>query len=399
MKKELKHWISVAWPEWSDQKWPIFFKEEENKIKKVLHSNQLYNGKETEYLEKEFSKYNKSKYVKVVGNATQGLHLALAALDIGAGDEVIVTNYSWISTASCILMQNAIPVFVDVEPRYLSIDIEQIEKKINSKTKAIIYVHLYGFISNASRLVRLAKKHNLKLVEDASHAPGASYKNKKAGNFGDIAVLSMQQRKNLCCGDGAIIVCKDKKLSKKIYQLRSFGSKELSYNYRISELAAGIARVRLKRLDKENKKRNEIVKKIESKLNKLEGISTLKPMKNTYPVYYKLIFFYNYKKFKKNLDYFIKHMRSKQIPVSKTYPPMNLHANFNLDYVPAKGVTWIKPFTQKKFPKKMKDLNLPVTKEISLKKAFQINIPPYLSEKNINNLVKNFKKYVEIYKK
>ena len=129
MKKELKHWISVAWPEWSDQKWPIFFKEEENKIKKVLHSNQLYNGKETEYLEKEFSKYNKSKYVKVVGNATQGLHLALAALDIGAGDEVIVTNYSWISTASCILMQNAIPVFVDVEPRYLSIDIEQIEKK------------------------------------------------------------------------------------------------------------------------------------------------------------------------------------------------------------------------------------------------------------------------------
>ena len=129
MKKELKHWISVAWPEWSDQKWPIFFKEEENKIKKVLHSNQLYNGKETENLEKEFSRYNKSKYVRVVGNATQGLHLALAAMDIGTGDEVIVTNYSWISTASCILMQNAIPVFVDVEPKYLSIDIDQIEKK------------------------------------------------------------------------------------------------------------------------------------------------------------------------------------------------------------------------------------------------------------------------------
>ena len=92
-------------------------------------------------------------------------------------------------------------------------------------------------------------------------------------------------------------------------------------------------------------------------------------------------------------------MRSKKIPVSKTYPPLNMHANFNLDYVPAKGVTWIKPFTQKKFPKKMKDLNLPVTNEISLKKAFQINIPPYLSEKNISNLVKNLKKFVEIYKK
>ena len=230
MSKQPKHWISVSWPEWSDQKWPIFFKEEEKKIKKVLNSNQLYNGNETEKFEKEFSKYNKSRHVKVVGNATQGLHLALAALNIGAGDEVIVTNYSWISTASCILMQNAIPVFVDVEPRYLSIDLDQIKKKINSKTKAIIYVHLYGFISNAADLMKLAREHNLKLIEDASHAPGASYKKIKAGNFGDIAVLSMQQRKNLCCGDGAIVVCKNQKLSKKIYQLRSFGSKELSYN-------------------------------------------------------------------------------------------------------------------------------------------------------------------------
>ncbi len=399
MSKQPKHWISVSWPEWSDQKWPIFFKEEEKKIKKVLNSNQLYNGNETEKFEKEFSKYNKSRHVKVVGNATQGLHLALAALNIGAGDEVIVTNYSWISTASCILMQNAIPVFVDVEPRYLSIDLDKIKKKINSKTKAIIYVHLYGFISNAADLMKLAREHNLKLIEDASHAPGASYKKIKAGNFGDVAVLSMQQRKNLCCGDGAIVVCKNQKLSKKIYQLRSFGSKELSYNYRISELAAGIARVRLKRLDKENKQRNILVKKIEKKLGKLKGITTLKPMKNTFAVYYKLIFFYEYDLFSKNLDFFIKFMRKNKIPVSKTYPPLNLHANFNLDYIPAKGLTWIKPFTKKKFPKKMKNLNLPITNEISLKKAFQINIPPYLSDKNINRLVKYFKLFVKAYQK
>ena len=391
MKKDIK---KFTWP-----MWPIFFKEEGSKIKEVLHSNILFNGNETKNLEKEFSRYNKSKHVTVVGNATQGLHLALAALGIGAGDEVIVTNYSWISTASCILMQNAIPVFVDIEPRYLSIDISQIEKKINPRTKAIIYVHMFGFISNANKLAKLAKKYKIKLIEDASHAHGASYKNIKAGNFGDIAVLSMQQRKNLCCGDGAIVVCKNKNLCKKIYQLRSFGSKELSYNYRISEISASIARVRLKRLDHENKKRNEIVKKIEKKLNNLSNITILKPMKNTYAVYYKLIFFYNYKYFKKNLNFFIKYMNQNKIPITKTYRPLNLHPNFNLDYVPPRGTTWIKPFTKKKFPKKMRYLNLPVTNEISLRKAFQINIPPYLSDEHINYFAKHIKKYVISYKK
>ena len=207
---------------------------------------------------------------------------------------------------------------------------------------------MFGFISNPSKLIKLAKKYKLKLIEDASHAHGASYKDIKAGNFGDIAVLSMQQRKNLCCGDGAIVVSKNKYLSNKIYQLRSFGNKELSYNYRISELAACIARVRLKRLDRENKQRRKIVSKIEKKLNNLKSISILKPMKNTTPVYYKLIFFYNYENFKRNLDFFIKYMNQNKIPVTKTYLPLNLHPNFNLDYVPARGTTWKKPFTKKK---------------------------------------------------
>ena len=391
MKKKIK---KFNWPSW-----PVFYKEEQKKIKDVLKTNILFNGNETKKLEIEFSKYNKSKYVKVVGNATQGLHLSLAALNIGFGDEVIVTNYSWISTASCILMQNATPVFVDIEPKHLSIDLNQIEKKINSRTKAIIYVHMFGFISNPNKLIKLAKKYKLNLIEDASHAHGATYKNRKAGNFGDIAVLSMQQRKNLCCGDGAIVVCKNKYLSKKIYQLRSFGNKELSYNYRISEIAAGIARVRLKRLDKENKLRSKIAKQIENKLNKTSNITILKPMKNTTAVYYKLIFFYNYNNFKKNLNFFIRYMNQNKIPITKTYPPLNMHNNFNLDYTPARGTSWRKPFTKKKFPKKMKYLNFPITHEISFKKTCQQNIPPYLSTIHINKLVKNIKDYVKSYKK
>jgi perosamine synthetase len=391
MKKKLKN---ISWPEW-----PIYYKEEKKKIKEVLHTSILFNGNETRKLEFEFAKYNKSKYVCAVGNATQGLHLALAALNIGIGDEVIVTNYSWISTASCILMQNAIPIFADIETKTLSLDVSKIEKKINSKTKAIIYVHMFGYIADIESIRRIAKKNMLKLVEDASHSHGASYKNIKAGNFGDISVLSMQQRKNLPCGDGGLVVCKNKKLFRKVYNLRSFGSNELSYNYRISELSAGIARIRLKRLDNENKSRNKIVRKIKDRLKNIKGLITMEPIKHSYPVYYKLIFFYDYNFFREDLDFFIKKMNSIKIPVYKTYLPLNLHPNFNLPYVPSRGTTWLKPFTKKKFFKKMNELILPISKEISFKKAFQINIPPYLKILHINYFIKSLEKYVSDYKK
>lgn len=296
-------------------------------------------------------------------------------------------------------MQNAIPVFVDIEPKNLSIDLNQIEKKINSKTKAIIFVHMFGYITDPYKLIRLAKKYKLKLIEDASHAHGASYQNKKAGNFGDIAVLSMQQRKNLCCGDGGLVVCKNKKLYQKIYNLRAFGDKELSYNYRINEIAAGIARIRLKRLDHENKMRNKIAKKIREKFTNIEGFRVMEPTKSSYAVYYKLIIFYDHNLFTKNLNFFIKKMNSIKIPVSKTYLPLNKHSNFNLSYVPARGTTWLKPFTKKKFPKNMNTLNMPVSEEISFKKAFQINIPPYLKNNHIKYFVKSVKNYAIDFKK
>lgn len=391
MKKMISNNI---WPEW-----PIFKKEEAKKIEKILYSNILFNGKETQNLENDFSKYNNSKYVCAVGNGTHGLHLALAALNIGVGDEVIVTNYSWISTASCILMQNAIPIFVDIETKTLSLDTKKIEKKINPNTKAIIYTHMFGYIANVEKINHIAKKNNLFLIEDASHAQGASYKNKKAGNFGDISVLSMHQRKNLPCGDGGLVVCKNKKLFQKIYRLRSFGDKELSYNYRISEIAAGIARVRLKRLNRENKLRNKIINKIRNKFTDIKGFRLMEPIKFSFAAYYKLIIFYDYNLFTKNLDFFIKKMNSIKIPVSKTYLPLNKHPNFNLSYIPARGTTWLKPFTKKKFPSKMCDLNMPVSEEISLKKAFQINIPPDLKNYQIEYFAKSVKKFVKDFKK
>ena len=238
--------------------WPIWPKYDSNCkkiITEVIKSNQIFNGPKVSKFEKEFKKYNKSKFAIAVGNGTQGLHLALSSLNIGQNDEVITTNFSWISTASCILMQRAKPIFCDIESKFLGIDPEQIIKKITKKTKAIIIVHMYGLICDIEKILKIGKKYKIKIIEDASHAHGSSYKGIKAGNFGDIGVFSLHQRKNIPSGEGGIIVCKNKKIASNLYKLRSFGHKELSYNYRMNEFSAVLASYYLKKIDIENKTR------------------------------------------------------------------------------------------------------------------------------------------------
>ena len=190
---------NISWPTW-----PNYTKKDVASVIRVVRSNQIFAAKEVKKFEEQFSKYNKSKYVKAVGNATQGLHLALSALEIGHEDEVIVTNYSWISTASCILMQNAKPVFVDIELDTLGADPSKIEKSITKKTKAIIVVHMFGNPCKILEIKKIGKKNKLYLIEDASHAHGSTINKKKIGNFSDISVFSCHQRKNLSAGEGGL---------------------------------------------------------------------------------------------------------------------------------------------------------------------------------------------------
>ena len=238
----------LKWPEW-----PHYGKEEEEAVKRVILSNQLFADKEVRKFEEEFAAYIGVRYALGLGNATQGLHLALAALNIGIGDEVLVTSYSWISTASCILMQNAIPVFCDIENESLGLDPKEIERKVSPRTKVIILTHMFGYPARILDIVELAKKYSLPIIEDASHAHGASINGKKIGGFGEIGVFSLHQRKSLSVGDGGILVTNNKEINDKIYRLRSFGDQELSYNYRMTEFAGALAQEGLKKLDLQNK--------------------------------------------------------------------------------------------------------------------------------------------------
>ena len=207
--------------------WPTFGEQEEKAVEDVIRSGQLFADQKVREFEENFGKYIGTKHALGLGNATQGLHLCLAALGIGIGDEVIVTPYSWISTASSILMQNAIPIFCDIEEQTLGIDPDKIENLITSRTKAIVCVHMFGYPCKIREIKSIAEKHNLALIEDASHAHGAELNGKKIGTFGDVSAFSLHQRKALSVGDGGIVCTDNVSLAEKIYKMRSFGRQEL----------------------------------------------------------------------------------------------------------------------------------------------------------------------------
>jgi|SaaInlStandDraft_5_1057022.scaffolds.fasta_scaffold08173_3 perosamine synthetase len=325
---------NINWP-----KWPQYGREEYFAVQRVIESNQLFADKEVREFEYKFSKYVGCKYALGVGNATEGLHLSLIALGVGAGDEVIVTSYSWISTASCILMQNAVPVFCDIEEESLGICPVDIERKISHRTKAIIFVHMFGYLARVEDVINLSKKYNIPLIEDASHAHGASINNIKAGNFGDISVFSLHQRKSLSVGDGGIVCTNNIDFSKKIYKLRSFGDSELSYNYRMTEFAGALGKIGLDKLDDQNNIRIENAFLLSELLKDNEFLSVRVCGESEYCVYYAVLI--ELKKDIPDLENRLENLQDKGIPIRKTWSPLHKHSHFNPEVVmPSRGLPW-----------------------------------------------------------
>ena len=243
-------------------------------IKRVLDSGWYILGKEVETFEKEFSDFNAARYSIGVGSGTEAIHLALRALDIGVGDEVITTAHTAVATVSAIDLVGAKPVFVDIETDYFNIDANIINEVITPKTKAIIPVHIYGHPCNMDLIMDIANKNNLMVIEDCAQAHGAKYKTNRVGSIGHIGCFSFYPTKNLgAIGDGGAIITNDKSLANKIKLLREYGWKERyissyeGWNSRLDEIQAAILRVKLKYLDKDNLKRKAHAKKYKEVLN------------------------------------------------------------------------------------------------------------------------------------
>ena len=219
-------------------------------------------GEELERFEDEFSKYMGTKCAIGVNSGSDALFLALQALGIGKGDEVITVSHTFISTVDAIARNGAKPVFVDIDPKIYCIDVTKIEEKITKKTKALLPVHLYGHPAEMDAIIKIAKKHNLPVIEDACQAHGAEYRGKKVGNIGDIGCFSFYPVKNLgAYGDGGMVVTNNSELARKLRMLRNYGQPKKYYhdfigvNSRLDEMQAAILRVKLKNLDNWNSSR------------------------------------------------------------------------------------------------------------------------------------------------
>jgi dTDP-4-amino-4,6-dideoxygalactose transaminase len=237
----------------------------ESAILRVVRSNRYILGGEVIALEKEFASYIGVADAIGVANGTDALEIALRALDIGQGDEVITVSHTAVATVAAIEAAGAIPVLVDVDPISYTIDPKQLQEAVTNKTRAVIVVHLYGQSADLDALTDFCKKNQLKLVEDVSQAHGASWRGKRLGSFGEVSCFSCYPTKNLgAIGDAGLITTNNAQLARKIRMLREYGWKDryisqiVGRNSRLDEIQAAILRVKLPDLDSNNNKRKEI---------------------------------------------------------------------------------------------------------------------------------------------
>jgi len=232
---------------------------------RVIDSNWYILGKEVENFEREFANYLDIKYCIGVGNGLEALHIILRAYDIGKGDEVIIPSNTYIATALAVSYAGAVPIMVEADERTYNINPDLLEEKITKKTKAIMPVHLYGQACDMNPINEVAKKYNLKVIEDSAQAHGATHKGKKCGTLGDASGFSFYPTKNLgALGDAGAVITNDKELAEKIRALRNYGSEKhyynryMGFNSRLDEMQAAILRVKLRHLEEFNEERKRI---------------------------------------------------------------------------------------------------------------------------------------------
>ena len=261
-------------------------------VARVLASGYYIHGPEVEAFEVEFAKYCQADHCIGVANGLDALSLALRAMDVQPGDEVIVPSNTFIATWLAVSQCGAIPVPVEPHPATFNIDVSKIEAAITPRTKVIIPVHLYGQPADMDGVLTIAKKHGLRVLEDAAQAHGASYKGRRIGSHGDAVTWSFYPGKNLgAIGDGGAVTTNDPKLAERIQVLRNYGSKQKyvnevkGVNSRLDPLQAAILRAKLPHLDEWNNRRREIAKRYQHELAGLGFILPTVP-EGTEPVWH-----------------------------------------------------------------------------------------------------------------
>jgi len=261
---------------------PDITEDEIEAVADVLRTNQLSLGPKLEEFESAIAAYHQIPHAIAVSSGTSALHLAIRALGIGTGDEVIVPSFTFIAVANAVVYEGATPVFVDIHPMTLNVNPACVEAAITTRTKAMIIVHTFGVHAEMDALMELAQRHHLAVIEDACEAIGAAYKDRLVGTFGHISVFAFYPNKQITTGEGGTILTRDAQLAARMRAMRNQGRypsadwlqhAEIGFNYRLSEMACALGIVQLQRLPAILHRRAEVAQSYDRALSAVVGLA------------------------------------------------------------------------------------------------------------------------------
>ncbi|TFF69355.1 MAG: DegT/DnrJ/EryC1/StrS family aminotransferase [Promethearchaeota archaeon] len=368
--------------------------EEKEAVIKVIESQMLtlLHGTYVKKFEEDFAKYIGVKHAIGVNTGTAALHIALAALNIGPGDEVIVPPFTFIATASSVLHNNAIPIFADIDPKSYTLDPKSVQEKITNKTKAIIPVHLAGISADMDRLTAIAEKQNIHIIEDAAQSIGTLCNGKQVGSIGALGCFSFYPSKNITTGEGGMITTNDDKLAEECRLIRHHGEpswyvyNRLGYNYRMTEIQGAIGGIQLKKLPEFIKIRNKNAEFLNNSVDQIDGINPPFVPEYCEPAYNYWIGRINPKEIGLSKEQFLE-----RFPKSKVLYPKPLYKTklFQEKIAYPKGCPWTCPFYGKEID--YTNITLPNV-ELITKEIFALDIHPKITQQELED-------YIEIMRK
>ncbi|MFA6190596.1 MAG: DegT/DnrJ/EryC1/StrS family aminotransferase [Candidatus Staskawiczbacteria bacterium] len=310
---------------------PSITKKEVSYITKAVKDGWNENHKKyTNLFEKKFAQYIRRKYALATSSCTGALHLAFLVLGLKKGDEVIVPNITWIASVEPLYWMGVRPVFVDIDAETWCINPSDIAKKITKKTKAILVVDLYGGMPEMNKILEIAKKHNLKIIEDAAEAVGSEYKSKKAGSFGDVSCFSFHGSKTLTTGEGGMLLTNSKdtiEKAKYFYdhckdQKKLFWNLEIGYKYKMSNFQAACGLAQLERVDELIAKKRKIFSWYKERLSKIQGLKLNAEPENTKNTYWMVTVVFD-KKYNINKEKLVENLAKYNIQARPFFYPLS----------------------------------------------------------------------------
>ncbi|UCH33811.1 MAG: DegT/DnrJ/EryC1/StrS family aminotransferase [Armatimonadota bacterium] len=314
--------------------WPVWDDGDAQAVADALRSGKWgIGGGAVEEFEKEFAEFQQAKYCSCLVNGTAAIEVALRAVGVEAGDEIIVPPYTFIATASACLMVNTVPVFVDIEPDTYNLDPTKIEAAITDRTRAVIAVHIAGCPADMDGIMAIAKKHNLKVIEDCAQAHAAEWRGRRVGAIGDLGTFSFQSSKNLNSGEGGACVTDNEEIFHRCWSLQNVGRARsgqwyehpvLGWNYRMTQFQGALLRSQLQRVPAQTERRTANAAHLTERLNQIDGISPMRVDERvTRHAYHLYMFRYDASAFNGlPREDFIKALNAEGITCSSGYVPL-----------------------------------------------------------------------------